>query len=88
MKHILQVGEKERHELVIQYSYWGFKVTIYVDGNIISTINYGIGKASTKFKVGKEEIHDVEVKITQTLTGIIYCTLYVFVDEKLVYRNV
>lgn len=85
MRHIVQIGEKERHELAIQFSSWSFKVTVYLDGSEISTINYGMGKASTKFKVGKDEVHDVEVRITQT--GIINCTLYVLVDEKLVYTN-
>jgi hypothetical protein len=90
MRHVLQVGEKERHELVIQLNTWFSKnkLTIYVDGTETSTLDYfyfGKQTTNTKFKVGKDEIHDVEVKVSRT--GLVSFTLYVFVDEKLIYTN-
>jgi len=61
MKHIFVIGEKEKHEVEVERSYWG-KVIVNVDGTEVlrkrvkRRVFYGID-------VGKEEIHKIKFRL-------------------------
>ncbi len=52
----IEVGEKERHKLLVKYNQWRDGVEIYVDGE--KKIYFA--QVGT-FKVGKKEQHEVEI---------------------------
>jgi hypothetical protein len=73
------VGEKEKHQVEVDVSYWTGKERIYVDGKLVVDKTHWGFSSDHKFQVGDAEKHEVEVKAS----GLFTPKIKVFVDSKL-----
>jgi hypothetical protein len=73
------VGTREVHEITMSASLWSGRETYSVDGQVVLSTKKPWGRR--RFRVGKEETHEVEVVVTPT------AAVRVFVDGELRHDN-
>ena len=81
MRIEFEVGEKEKHTVIAEYSKWTGKMEISVDAkNIISkNVACEFKQPYFKFDVGSKEKHKVEV----LLKGLVLTSFEVLIDGKI-----
>lgn len=87
MRFNVPIGDKEKHDLSVLLSGFTRKVKVFVDGSQVSEFLAawsGNKETNTKFKVGTEEKHDVEVKVVSNFFS---ADMYVLVDGNVAYKT-
>jgi hypothetical protein len=61
----LEVGESEKHEVLVQSSYWTGQIKVDVDGKrAIDTYTLGFPK-TLDLEVGENEKHQVKIEVSE-----------------------
>ncbi len=71
----LTVGEQEKHTVEVDVSSWTAKVTVRIDGKVV-TETYAIRGRTMPYELGEKEKHKVDVKIS----GTVGAKVEIFVD--------